>query len=186
MKLAETALDQCVDALKSGRVIVYPTEAVWGLGCDPNLSRAVHELLRLKKRPVSKGLILASGQIAHFGFLLEALDGTILSKMKASWPGHVTWLVPHHGKIPEYIHGDSDKVAIRVSAHPVINALSDAFGGPIVSTSANPAGEPAAKNLDQAQHYFSETNVVFAPGETGGNEHASRIIDAISGEILRD
>ena len=174
-----------MQVLKEGGVIAYPTEAVWGLGCDPSNEIAVKRILQLKQRPVSKGLILVSGQESHFSVLLEGLDQGVLKRMRASWPGHTTWLVPHHNRIPVSIHGDSDKVAIRVSAHPVVVALSLGFGGAIVSTSANPGGQKAAETEEEARGYFSQSEVTFCVGETGSQKRASRIIDALSGQVLR-
>ncbi len=186
MQSPASDIQLCVNALTGGGVVAYPTEAVWGLGCNPFAEGAVTKVLSLKQRPANKGLILASGQVEHFNYLLEELDQSVASMIQASWPSHTTWLVPHHGKVPELIHGDSDKVAIRVSEHPILAALSKGFGGAIVSTSANIAGEPAAENVNQAQKYFAGSDVIFAPGLTGGRNRASKIIDALTGEVLRD
>jgi len=175
----------CADTLRAGGVIAYPTEGVWGLGCDPLNEKAVGYILDIKQRPMSKGLILASGNIEHFKAFLVGLDQSILETMRASWPGPTTWLVPHNGLIPQCIHGDSDKVAIRVSGHKIVAALSEKFGAAIVSTSANPSTLPAAKTAAEARGYFQHHDVTFAPGETGGREGASTIIDALTGNVIR-
>lgn len=183
----EAQIQTCVQALKQGRCIAYPTEAVWGLGCDPNHEQAVAEILRLKRRPVEKGLILAADDISAFSELIADLPADIVGKMHASWPGHVTWLVPHNSRVPAFVSGDSDKVAIRVSAHPIVRALSEGFAGPIVSTSANPAGSAEARTSDQVRAYFNaEERLVYAPGSVGAEQKPSTIIDALSGDILRN
>ena len=176
----------CVNALKAGQCIAYPTEAVWGLGCDPFNEQAVQQILTLKSRPVEKGLIIIASQINHVQFLLEGLPQSTVAKMTEAWPGHVTWLIPHRGRVPRFISGDSDKVAVRVSAHPVVRAIGDAYKAPFVSTSANPASELSATNLDQVLQYFPpESSLTYAPGEVGSQLRASTIIDAETGAILR-
>ena len=176
----------CVSAIQCGECIAYPTEAVWGLGCDPTNLDAIREILRIKQRPPEKGLILVASDMAHIAYLLDGLERSIIDKMKASWPGHTTWLVPHKGSVPNLISGDSDKVAVRVSAHPVVQALCSAYGGALVSTSANPAGLPAALTESEVRHYFQQEPLVYASGKVGNEARASRIIDAHTGDILRD
>lgn len=178
-------IQYCARAMQAGKCVAYPTEGVWGLGCDPWNSHAVNSILKLKNRPASKGLILISGDIHDFDFLLNALDQVTVEKIKATWPGHTTWLVPHLGLIPKFISGDSDKVAVRVSAHPLVAQLSKAFGGPIVSTSANPAGKPSAMNALQVRRYFSRHDLSIAPGRVGQQKTASSIIDACTGTLIR-
>ena len=84
-------------SIQAGDVIACPAEAVWGLSCDPwNLS-AVAFLCEMKQRALSKGVIVASGDVAHFAPLLDALEDEERTCLLASWPGSVTWLVPNHG-----------------------------------------------------------------------------------------
>ncbi len=86
--------------VRDGGVIAYPTEAVWGLGCDPWNADAVYRLLAIKARPVEKGMIVVAGDIRQFDFLLDDLPGAWQDKLAASWPGPNTWLVPHQGRLP--------------------------------------------------------------------------------------
>lgn len=178
-------IQQCVRALHRGDCVAYPTEAVWGLGCDPFNQHAVERILRIKRRPVEKGLILAASDISAFAFLIKRLPAAIQAKVAASWPGHVTWLIPHYNLVPDYVSGSSNKVAVRVSAHPTVGALSAAFGGPIISTSANPAGQPSATRSFAVRRYFRQENLIYANGRVGSEHGASRIIDAETGEIYR-
>lgn len=176
---------RCAHLMQGGGVIAYPTEGVWGLGCDPFHAPAVRHILRLKKRKVEKGLILISGNPMHFAPLLAGLAPELRAKISDGWPDHTTWLVPHRGQVPEFISGASDSVAIRVSAHPVVKALTNAFGGAIVSTSANPAGLPSARTSLKVRCYFGKRIAALAPGQVGGENGASKIIDALTGDILR-
>lgn len=125
---APLQLKFAVEALQDGGVIACPTEAVWGLSCDPENEFSVARVLAMKRRPVAKGLILVAGAIDQFAQLLAGLPQPQLDKLVASWPGPVTWLVPHRGRVPPWIHGDHDTVAVRVSAHPAVRALCLAWG----------------------------------------------------------
>ena len=176
---------ECGQAMSRGEVIAYPTEGVWGLGADPENVPAIKRLLFMKARPRSKGLILISGELSHFTQLLETLPSATVSAMKESWPGHVTWLVPHQNLVSPWVCGDSTKVAIRVTQHPTVKALSKVFGRAFISTSANPAGEPSALSADEVRGYFRDYPMLYAPGEIGGAVGASKIVDAETGETIR-
>jgi L-threonylcarbamoyladenylate synthase len=177
-------ISQAVRHLLSGGVIAYPTEAVWGLGCCLDDVSAVTQILALKKRPVHKGLILVGGNMSHFEFLLQHCSDQQRLQMQASWPGPHTWLVPHHNQVPAWISGSHASVAIRVSNHPVIQALTRAIGGPIVSTSANPQGLAPARNALRCRVYFGQA-VHYCAGVVGRSNNPSQIRDLISGQIVR-
>lgn len=114
---------QVARVLRAGGVIAYPTEAVWGLGCDPWNEAAVRRLLALKGRPQEKGLILVAADIGQFDFLLHDLPPAWRERLARSWPGPNTWLVPHHHRLPAWITGRHASVALRVSDHPRVRAL---------------------------------------------------------------
>lgn len=178
-------LELVVRALRRGGVVAYPTEGVWGLGCDPWDAAAVRALLALKGRPERKGLILVAGDVEQLRPLLRALPAGRIAEVLASWPGPRTWVVPAPPEVPALIRGDSTGIALRVSAHPVVRALCLAFGGPIVSTSANPSGRPAARSALAVRGYFRDRLDAVLPGALGGQRGPSEIRDALSGRILR-
>lgn len=169
--------------LNSG-VIAYPTEGVWGLGCDPFDKQATQEILRLKKRPIEKGLILIASSIEQFDFLLHDLPCSLFEQLQQSWPGPFTWLVPHHNRVPYWITGSYQTVALRVTNHPLVKALCD-LTGPIVSTSANPAGLPSARSRLMVEKYFHKQNISVLNGQLGEAKTASRICDLVSGKVYR-
>ena len=174
-------------ALHRGGVIAYPTEAVWGLGCDPMNEAAVLRLLAIKQRDVAKGLILIAAHVDQFDDLLdwEALPPDRAEDVYDTWPGPHTWIVPARGRMPRWITGDHAGVAVRVSAHPTVVALCDAFGGPVTSTSANLAGAPPAYSRNRLDSLLvGEIDGVVA-GETGGGGAPSTIRDARTGQVLR-
>jgi L-threonylcarbamoyladenylate synthase len=178
-------LRQAVDSLLSGGVIACPTEAVWGLTCDPQNPEAVERLLALKGRSVEKGLILVAADIADFDWLLTGLPGTQTHKLVLSWPGPTTWLVPHRGLVPFWIHGDHESVAVRVTPHPLLRALCRAWGGALVSTSANPSGSRAPTSGYQVRRYFGDRLDFLLPGATGGASRPSVIRDLLSDQVIR-
>ena len=128
-------VQQAARAIRAGAVIAYPTEAVWGLGCDPWDEEAVDRLLLIKGRSVDKGLILVADNIRQFDFLFEDFPELWMDRMASTWPGPNTWLVPHQNMLPEWITGVHETVALRVSDHPQVRDLC-ALVGPLVSTSA--------------------------------------------------
>ena len=171
-------------AALAGQVLAYPTEAVWGLGCDPFNAHAVEKILQLKKRPVEKGLILVAASFAQLDFLLATLPEPLVQTLKQSWPGPHTWLVPHNNKIPYWVRGEHDTVAVRVSAHPLVQALCAAFGGPLISTSANPSGLAPARYGTKARQYFGR-EVIYVPGQVDHRASPSTIHDLITGQTFR-
>ena len=173
--------------LQRGGVFAYPTEAVWGLGCDPRSEAAVLRLLAIKRREVGKGLILIAAGIDQLRPWADfaALPEPRLAEALASWPGPHTWIVPAATTTPRWITGDHDGIAVRVSAHPVVVALCTAFGGALVSTSANPSGTPPPKSLPAFDAALLDAIDGILAGETGGLARPTAIRDARSGVALR-
>jgi len=172
-----------LQALQRGELIAYPTEGVWGLGCDPDNSDAAFRLLQLKQRPVEKGLILVAANIEQLSPYLCCLSAQQLQTLKSTWPGPYTWLVPANEYVAPWISGGQKSVALRVSAHPVVKALCEQFGGPIVSTSANRSGKIAATSLLAVQLQFP--SVVRMPGNLTHPGHPSTIRDLQTGNVIR-
>lgn len=170
--------------LRAGQVIAYPTEGVWGLGCDPHDPVAVERLLAIKRRPVAKGLILVAADIAQFEPYLTGLEANLRARLHASWPGPFTWLVPDNGYAPAWIRGHHSAVALRVSAHPLVAALCRAFGGPLVSTSANRSGRATPRHRWQVLRQLPELDYCL-PGALGGAGQPSEIRDLLSNRVIR-
>lgn len=170
--------------VRQGGVIAYPTEAVWGLGCDPWNGDAVERLLALKDRPLHKGLILVADNIRQFDFLLEDLPERWVDRLASTWPGPNTWLVPHQDRLPAWITGQHNSVALRVSDHPLVRDLC-ALTGPLVSTSANPAGRPSARSRLRVEQYFHDRLDGVLGGALGGRRNPSLIRDLQTGDVVR-
>lgn len=183
--LADKAVLHAAEAARAGGIIAYPTEAVWGLGADPDNSQALARLLALKGRPKAKGLILIAANTAQLEPWLATLSVAARAQLEATWPGPVTWLVPNNKLASEWITGDFTTVALRVTDHPVAQALCLNFGGPLVSTSANPLGQAPARTRAQVKHYFESQLQAIAPGCVGARAQPSEIRDLQTGRILR-
>ena len=186
MDRSDTIADT-VAALRQGGVVAYPTEAVWGLGCDPCNEAAVLRLLDIKQRPVEKGLILVAADATQLAALVDwdALPAERRAAVHASWPGPNTWTVPVTARVPAWIRGAHASVAVRVSGHSTVVALCRAFGGALVSTSANLGGMPPAFHRGELDPALLARLDAVCQGETGGLSAPSAIRDARSGEVLR-
>ncbi|MFQ5487394.1 MAG: L-threonylcarbamoyladenylate synthase [Gammaproteobacteria bacterium] len=173
--------------IRSGGIVAYPTEAVYGLGCDPLDPAAVLRLLALKQRPQTKGLILIGADFRQLRPYMDrdAVDEKSLRRLRRSWPGPVTWLLPAAHQVPQWLRGAHDTIALRVTAHPLAAALGGLWGGAVVSTSANPAGRPPARTALDVRRYFGANVDCILSGETGGAPAPTEIRDARSGRIVR-
>ncbi|MDH5821942.1 Sua5/YciO/YrdC/YwlC family protein [Luteimonas sp. RD2P54] len=181
------AIAEAVACLRAGGVIAYPTEAVWGLGCDPMDEAATLRLLALKRREIDKGLILVAAapeQVEPYADWSE-LPAPRRAAVLDSWPGPHTWIVPARERTPGWIRGNHAGIALRVSAHPQVAALCRAFGGAIVSTSANRAGAPPPRALAEFDPDLLGAVDLVLEGETSGLERPTAIRDARSGTTLR-
>ena len=183
--MPDEQIQRAVEALKTGGVIAYPTEAVFGLGCDPRNEAALKRLLQLKGRDVEKGLILIAASYEQLKPFLSELDKETEKELLASWPGPVTWLVPANESVSASLRGKHTTLAVRVTNHPLVQQLCNAFGGAIVSTSANTAGMQPARTIEEVKHYFNDSLDVIVKGETGGLSKPTEIRDALSKQVIR-
>ena len=182
------AAPQAAATLKAGGVIAYPTEAVWGLGCDPADETAVLRLLAIKQRSVDKGLILVAAHLDQLRPFLDlaALPRERLDEVLATWPGPHTWILPASQAAPRWITGVHAGIAVRISAHPPVAELCNAFDGALVSTSANRSGLPPAFVRGELDDALLAMLDGLATGETGGLAAPTAIRDARSGATLRE
>ncbi len=178
-------LREAVRVLRNGGLIAYPTEAVYGLGCDPLNEDAVLRLLDLKQRPWQKGLILIAADVEQLEQFLLPLDKTLRDRLEHTWPGPNTWLLPTRGDTPWWLRGEHDTLAVRVTAHYTASALCRAFGGPIVSTSANLAGKAPATSPLAVRNAFGDQIDYIVHAPLGGAERPTQIRDGRTGEIVR-
>lgn len=178
-------VEQAAQCLHDGKIIAYPTEAVFGLGCDPGNEAAVRQLLALKERPVSAGLILIADQFERFEPYIKPVSRALRQRAGSSWPGPVSWLFPRAVSVPDWLAGNYDTIALRLTAHPVCRALCSAFAGAIVSTSANPSSAEPARSAGRVAEYFGSFLGGIVAGALGEEEKPSEIRDLVSGTVIR-
>lgn len=200
--------------LKDGKLLAYPTESVWGIGCDAFNENAVRQILAIKNRPIEKGMIVVTDSMARLDKLLTKLTDEQRQTLANSWGDSgvdswidsgvnsrtqnqteaqaTTWLlpIPADVSIPNWITGTHDSLAVRVIAHPLIQQLCEAMVsdtnpfGFIISTSCNPATYSPATNYDEAYAYFSD-EIGYLLGDTLGYTKPSQIKDVLTGQVLR-
>ncbi len=178
-------VEQAARCLRDGKIIAYPCEAVFGLGCDPGNDAAVRQLLALKGRPATAGLILIADCFDRFEPYIRPVSEEFRQRAFSSWPGPVSWLFPRADGVSDWLAGNHDTIALRLTAHPVCRALCSAFEGAIVSTSANPTGTEPARSVGRLEEYFDSFLCGIVEGALGGDEKPSEIRDLASGAVIR-
>lgn len=179
--------DSAQQAFLAGGVIAYPTEAVFGLGCDPDNNEALEKLLVIKNRPADKGLILLA---ANYSQLLPYIDDSQIPQDKrfavlSRWPDGITQLVAKSENCPALLSGRFDTIAVRVTSQPDVVALCNAVNKPIVSTSANLSGEAPAETWQEVESHLADQVDFIIKGQTLGYNQPSQIIHALTGEVVR-
>jgi L-threonylcarbamoyladenylate synthase len=178
-------LKKLTNIVLSGGVIAYPTEGVFGLGCDFQNPDAVGRILEIKQRHVSKGLILVAHDIDILLPFLTELTDEQRSQLEATWPGPNTWVIPHNGQLPQWITGNRKTVAVRVSDHPIVKSLCKALNQPLVSTSANRSGKRSLFTRSQVSTCLGKDIDAIVCGQVQFPGKASTIRDLTTGLTLR-
>ena len=175
-------IDKIVESLQQGGIIAYPTEAVYGLGCDPDNESAVLRLLEIKQRPVNKGLILVAADFSQVEKYLKPLTE---QQQKFTQPSETTYIYPALESAPRWLTGDFNSLAVRISKHPLVREICLQFNSALVSTSANLSGDEPAKNAQQVSLTLGDSIDAILDGEIGDLVKPTEIRDSISGQIIR-
>lgn len=170
--------------LRAGGVVAYATESCYGLGCDARNISAIKKILRLKRRPWHKGLIVVASELAQLRQLIQALAPQQQAVTERHWPGPYTFLLPRSARAPRVLTGRHRKLAVRLSAHPDVLRLCAALQMALVSTSANRAGFKPSRTAKECARQFG-TQVMVLPGRVGQRRRPSTIVDIDSGAVLR-
>ncbi|HEX6997509.1 MAG TPA: L-threonylcarbamoyladenylate synthase [Gammaproteobacteria bacterium] len=177
--------DAAARILRSGGVVAYPTEAVFGIGCLPDRRDAVERVLAIKGRSERKGLVLIAADVSQLAPYATLPDGPRAAEVLATWPGPVTWVLPAARGAPRWITGGRRTVAVRVTAHPVARRLCERAGSALVSTSANRAGRRPLKRALAVRRLLGREVDYVLPGPLGGLDRPTTIRDAATGRTLR-
>jgi L-threonylcarbamoyladenylate synthase len=178
------AIRYAAHRVRHGGIIAYPTETVYGLGCDPLNVSAVNAVNTLKGRDSSKGLILLASRLQQLDAFIEVADPDDRAAIVGE-PEPTSWIVPAKDTAPRWISGRHQTLAIRVSTHPLVIQLCDQLGHALVSTSANPAGKTPALNLFQLHRYFEGQLDAMLISHHNSSGRPSRIRDLKSRQLLR-
>jgi L-threonylcarbamoyladenylate synthase len=170
----------------AGGIIAYPTEAVFGLGCDPLDRLAVTRLLVIKRRSWQKGLILIAADFAQLKPFLQPLTAAEYGQLAATWPGPFTWLIPACKTTPRWLRGRHETLAVRVTAHPLAARLCRYCGHALVSTSANLSGQPPARSALAVRRQLGRKIDYLLTGPTGGARKPTAIRSLQTSELIRD
>ncbi|MGL6045294.1 MAG: L-threonylcarbamoyladenylate synthase [Vogesella sp.] len=182
---AQAQIDAARGRFRAGGVLAYATESCFGLGCDPFNVRAIRRVLAIKARPTHKGLIVIAANLQQLRPLIRPLTPAQLATVQRYWPGPYTFLLPASRRVPTLLRGRHDKIAVRISAHGEAAALCQALGSPLVSTSANRAGQKSLKTARACRQEFGREQVLTLKGRIGKRRKPSTIIDLDSGRVLR-
>lgn len=168
--------------LRSGGVVAYPTEGVFGFGCIPDIVDAVIRILFIKKRDSDLGLILVASEMAQLQPWVDLPD---ITHLRSNHSRPITWIVPATSFVPYWIKGKHRGLAVRLTTHPITAALCEAAGSALVSTSANITGSAPARNAHVLRRRFGRLVDYIVPGPCGPAGGPSEIRDLETGRVLR-
>ncbi|MFB3901985.1 MAG: L-threonylcarbamoyladenylate synthase [Acidobacteriota bacterium] len=172
-----SALERVVRVIRSGGVIVYPTDTIYGLGCVADQPAAVERVLRIKQREGEKGLLLLVPGSESAGSLCSEVPPSFEPLAREFWPGPVTFLLPAHLDLSNLIAGDRGLVGIRNPDSRYLHLLMEAIPGPLVSTSANISGEPPSGRVGELKEQLADKVDLFVDGGDVEKVVPSTVVD---------
>ena len=178
-------IDQAAQHIASGQLIAYPTEAVYGIGCNPADEAAVKAVLDLKARDANKGFIVIASSLNQLDDYMATPTAEERKTITDAWPGPVTFVVKAKAGLSPLLTGDRPTLAVRVSSHPVVQALCLACGHALISTSANISGTPALTSANAVNDAFNGRIAGVVSGALGNLKSATPIFSLSTGEQLR-
>lgn len=157
-------LSDAVSALNGGALIVFPTETLYGLGADALNFAAVEKVFQLKGRdPTNPFPVIVSDRVM-LDWLVAEISPLAEKLMAHFWPGPLTLVLPARADIPPQLVNATGGIGVRISSQPIATELLRILGRPLTATSANPSGQPGARTIAQAKHYFSGNIEIFVDG----------------------
>jgi L-threonylcarbamoyladenylate synthase len=177
-------LHLAIKTLQSGGVIAYPTESVFGLGCDASNLKAVAKILSIKKRSYKKGLILLVSDIQQAFPYINQLSQAQIKKINEKNSRATTWLIEKNNMLSPLLSGKHLKLAVRVTSHPIAKILCESINRPIVSTSCNLNGKPTSVKTCVVRNK-NKINIDGVLSGVCSGQQASRIIDLETMKVFR-
>ena len=176
---------EAVNWLKQGKILIHPTEGVWGIGCDAFNAAAVHKINALKQRETSKSLIVLAPTINDSLKYFQPLSETHTKFLETIWPGHTTVIYEANQLLPSHLKASNNTIAMRVSDHKPIKDLLSKLENLMVSTSANISNSPPPKTAAEAVEIFLHPDVALYAFENGSAKKPSAIIDLKTMDYIR-
>ena len=171
------------DYLGSGKLLIYPTETIYGIGCDAFNETAVGRVFELKQRPQNKPLILLVRDVNMLKELVAEIPPVARQLMTAFWPGPLTMIFKPKPGISNLLTGGTGRIGVRQSPHPLVASIFQVYGHPLVSTSANISNEaPAAAIKDIPTFITDKVDLIIDGGRI--NNIPSTVIDVAEKGIV--
>jgi L-threonylcarbamoyladenylate synthase len=171
-------LGTAVEWLRSGGVVAYPTDTLYGLAVDPTSASAVDALYAVKGRPAASAIPLLAASLEQVEEWFGGLHGSTAILARAFWPGPLSLILDAPPTLAPAVHAGTFTVAVRVPAHTLARTFAQACGHPITSTSANLSGAPAVASPSALGAVADDARVVVIDaGQTPGGP-PSTIVDA--------
>ena len=170
-------IQEIARTLEDGGVIGYPTETVYGLGADAYNEEALERLFTIKGREKDKPISILVPSTKMLEEVASRIPSVALNLIRDHWPGALTIIFEASKRCSPVLTGDSGKIGVRISPHPIARQLAEALNRPITSTSANLSGMPSLADPDEVYRIFrGRIDLIVDGGKTAG-EGESTIID---------
>ena len=174
---------EAAEAVLRGGVIAFPTDTVYGLSCSLMDPAAVEFVYRLKKRPSHLSVIALLPEPDAVHPLVDALPEAGEALIKKFWPGPLSIIFKASSLVPLRVRGERGTIALRVPKHPLCEALLEAVGGPLVSSSANLSGQPPCADADEIRRVFGNQLDVVLDGGASTDSVPSTVVDVSGGRV---
>jgi len=181
----EKAIQQVVDVLKNGGLIIYPTDTIYGLGCDITNHKAIEKICQIRGiKPDKANFSFICHDLSHISEYVKPIDTSVFRMLKKALPGPYTFIFEATNKVPKLLSSNKKTVGIRVPDNNIARVIVNQLGNPIVSTSIRDEDEILEYSTDPEliyEKYRDSVNIVI-DGGYGGNI-ASTVIDCTTGEF---
>lgn len=182
-------IDQIVDVLKKGGIIIYPTDTVYGMGCDITNQRAIEKVCRLRGvKPEKANFSFICSDLRHISDYVKPLDTTVFRLLKKALPGPFTFIFNASNNVPKLLSSNKKTVGIRVPDNNIAREIVLRLGNPILSTSIHDDDEVIEYSTDpELIHEKYENSVDMVVDGGYGDNEPSTVVDCTSGdfEIIR-
>lgn len=173
----EPAISRAMEILSSGGIVAFPTESFYGLGVDAANEEAVKQIFKLKLRPMNQPLLLLISSADMLDNYVEEIPDVADKLIEQFWPGGLTIVFKASKSLSPMLTASTGKIGIRLSSHPVANALAESLGKPVTGTSANISGQPACSTAQEVFKALGDKVDLILDGGTTKGGKGSTILD---------